>query len=110
MLQEPLLGGVVAGQVGRQDLDGHLALQARVVGRVHHPHAAVAEFGADRVRAEGGAWGEGHGWLTIGQLYPRVNTEVRWLGVASEAARVPAESMVERARERRSLVLRPFTG
>ena len=60
-LQEPLLGRLVAGQVRREELDGHLALPARVLGRVHHPHAAVAEFGADGVRAEGGAWAEGHG-------------------------------------------------
>ena len=59
-LQEPLLGGLVAGQVRREELDGHLALQARVLGRVDDPHAAVAEFGADRVRAEGGTWREGH--------------------------------------------------
>ena len=32
----------------------------RVVGRVDDPHAAVAEFGEDRIRAEGAAWGEGH--------------------------------------------------
>ncbi len=38
-----------------------LALQARVVRGVDDPHAAVAEFGADGVRAEGGAEVEGHG-------------------------------------------------
>ena len=68
LLQEPLLGRLVAGQVRRQELDGDLALQARVVGRVDDPHAAVAEFGADRVRAERGAWREGHGRAG---LYPR---------------------------------------
>ena len=31
-LQEPLLGSVVSGQIGRQDLDGYLAVEARVVG------------------------------------------------------------------------------
>ena len=40
---------------------GHLALQARIAGRVDDPHPAVAEFGEDRIRAEGGTWGEGHG-------------------------------------------------
>ncbi len=60
-LEEPLLGRLVAGQIRRQQLDGHLALQARVEGGVDDPHAAVAEFGADGVRAEGGAWAEGHG-------------------------------------------------
>ncbi len=34
---------------------GDLALQARVLGRVDDPHPAVAEFGADGVRAEGRA-------------------------------------------------------
>ena len=48
-------------RVRREELDGHLALQARVVGRVDDPHPAVAEFGGDRVRAESGARREGHG-------------------------------------------------
>ena len=43
---------------GRQNFDRHLAVQARVVSRVHDAHPAVAELGADRVRAEGGAWAE----------------------------------------------------
>jgi len=46
LLQEPLLRRFVAGQVRREELDRHLALQARVVGRVDDPHATVAEFGA----------------------------------------------------------------
>ena len=48
-----------------QNLNGDLAPQARVPGRVDDAHAAVAEFGAEGVRAEGGAWGEGHGrgWI-----------------------------------------------
>ncbi len=37
LLQEPLLGRLVAGQIGRQDLDRHLAVEARVVGRVDDP-------------------------------------------------------------------------
>ncbi len=61
LLQEPLLGRLVAGQIRREELDGDLALQARVLGRVDDPHAAVAEFGADRIRAERGTWREGHG-------------------------------------------------
>ena len=48
-----------------QDCDRHLAVQARVVGRVDDPHPAVAEFGAEGVRAEGGAWGEGRGTRPI---------------------------------------------
>ena len=42
-LQERLPGRVVAGQIGRQELDRHLAVQARVPGRVHNAHAAVAQ-------------------------------------------------------------------
>ena len=53
LLEEASLRGLVAGQVGRQDLDRHLAVQARVVARVDDPHPAAAELGADRVRAEG---------------------------------------------------------
>ena len=60
-LQEPLLGGVVAGQVRREELDGDLPLEARVLGRVDNPHPAVAEFGEDGVRAELSAWGQRHG-------------------------------------------------
>ena len=45
--------GVVSGQIGRQDFDRHLAVEARIVGRVDDPHAAVAEFAADRVRGRG---------------------------------------------------------
>ncbi len=55
LLEEPLLGRLVAGQVLGEELDGNLALQARVLGGVDDPHAAVAQFGDDRVRAEGGA-------------------------------------------------------
>ena len=36
-------------------------LVARVPFGPDDAHAAVAEFGADRVRAERGAWREGHG-------------------------------------------------
>ncbi len=54
-LQEPLLCRLVAGQVRREELDGDLALQARVLGGVDDPHAAGAEFGEDVVGAESGA-------------------------------------------------------
>ena len=56
-----MLRGGVAGQIGRQDLDRHLAAEARVVRRVDDPHAAVTEFGGDGVRTERGTWGQGHG-------------------------------------------------
>ena len=48
-------------QIRRTDLDRHLAVEARVLGRVDDPYAAVAEFGEDRVRAEDGTRAEGHG-------------------------------------------------
>ena len=60
-LEEPLLGRLVAGQVRREELDGDLALQARILGRVDDAHPAVAEFGADRIRAERGTWSQRHG-------------------------------------------------
>ena len=69
-LQEPLLGRLVAGQLGRQDLDGDLALQPRVLGRVDFAHASCTEFGEDRIRAERGAWAEGHRGLETGRMYP----------------------------------------
>ncbi len=58
LLQEPLLGRLGAGEVRREELDGDLALQPRVMGGVDDAHPAVAQFGEDRIRAEGGAWGE----------------------------------------------------
>ncbi len=60
-LQEPLLGRLVAGQVRREELDGDLALQARVLSGVDDPHPAVTEFGGDRVGTEGGTWSQRHG-------------------------------------------------
>ena len=59
-LEEPLLGRLVAGQARREELDGDLALQARVLSRINDPHAAVAELGSDRIRAERGTWGQRH--------------------------------------------------
>ena len=59
-----LLGRLVASEIGRP-LDGHVALQAWVMGRVDDPHAAVAEFG----RTEGSAWFERHESLRISRLY-----------------------------------------
>ena len=52
LLEKPLFGGVVASQIRREQLDGHLTLETRVLGGVDDAHAAVAEFGGDRVRAE----------------------------------------------------------
>ena len=60
-LEKPLLGHFVAGQVRREELDGDLALQPRVLGRVDDPHPTCAKLSQDRVRAEGGTWGQRHG-------------------------------------------------
>ena len=71
----------MTGQIGRQGLDRHLALQARVLGGVDDPYAAVAQFGADRIRAERGTWSEGHGRGWIIRPYPSVEpgvTAVVW--------------------------------
>ena len=43
---------LVLGEGGRQDLDRHLALQARVGGAIDLAHAALAELGGDLVGAE----------------------------------------------------------
>ena len=60
-----------------QNLDRHLTARPWVVGGVDDPHPAAAEFGEDRIRAEGGAWGEGHGWGLI--IAPREGPRVRSL-------------------------------
>ena len=43
LLEEAGLGLRVAGQLGRQELQRHRALEAEVLGLVDHPHAAAAE-------------------------------------------------------------------
>ena len=46
LLEEVPLRGVVAGQIGREDLGRHLTVEARVVGRVDDHHAVAPELGA----------------------------------------------------------------
>ena len=92
LLEEALLGRLVAGQIGRQDFDRHLTVKARVVGRVDDPHAAVAEFGEDRVRAERGAWGEWHGKAGLHARIPR------W-SAASDGRRVVPDDEVQGVEE-----------
>ncbi len=58
---EPRQGPGVPVQVARQDLDGHEAVQARVPGLVHLPHAPRAQGTDDFVRAQAGAAGQFHG-------------------------------------------------
>ncbi len=59
-LEEPLLGGLVAGQVRRQQLDGDVPIEAWVMGQVDDAHAAAPELGDDGIRTECRARGEGH--------------------------------------------------
>ena len=59
-LQEPLLGGLVAGQIRWQQLNGDLALEAGILREVDDAHAALAQLGPDLVRAERGSGGQGH--------------------------------------------------
>ena len=60
-LKEPLLSGVVFGQIRREELDGDRALEAGVRGLVDDTHPALAELANDPVRPEGGTRGKGHG-------------------------------------------------
>ncbi len=46
---EPLADVLLEGELGRQDLDGHPALQPLVPGAVHHAHAAAADFSLDGI-------------------------------------------------------------
>ena len=50
----------ITGHGGRQDLDRHLSLEARVGGAKHFAHAAFAEFVDDFVGAEARARCERH--------------------------------------------------
>ena len=56
---EPRQALPVFGERRRQDLDRHLALEARVGGAVDLAHAALADLGEDLVGAEAGAGREG---------------------------------------------------
>ena len=49
---EPLQVGRVLDAIGRQHLDGHLALHERVLGEVHLAHAALAQVPQQLVLAE----------------------------------------------------------
>ena len=44
LAHEPLAGGWIGGQLGRQHLDGDDAVELRVVGLENHAHAAAAEY------------------------------------------------------------------
>ena len=44
---EPLKTLLRARKLGWQDLQGYLTLELRVLGAIHHPHPAFAQFGGD---------------------------------------------------------------
>ena len=46
---EPLARRRVVSDLGRQDLDGDVAIQLDIAREVDHPHAASAEFALERV-------------------------------------------------------------
>ena len=52
--------GVISEEV-RQDFEGHIPAKLRVPGPIHLAHAALADEGSHFIRAEAGAWAEGHG-------------------------------------------------
>ena len=56
----------IAGDRGRQHLDGDLALEARVDRSIHLAHAAGTERGDDLVRTEPGAGCECHRGQDLG--------------------------------------------
>jgi hypothetical protein len=53
LLNEPALPLRVGNQLGRQDLEGDLAVQIDVEGTVDDPHAATADLIEDLVMGEG---------------------------------------------------------
>ena len=52
----------IVGEEVREDFEGYIPAELRIVGAVHLSHAALADLGGDFVDAEAGAWAEGHGW------------------------------------------------
>ena len=50
---ESLERGLVLGEVGGQELQRDLAAEARILGLIHHSHAAAAELTGHRVVGNG---------------------------------------------------------
>jgi hypothetical protein len=68
LAQEPGAGLGIVAELGRDDLERHLAAQAGLLGEVDDAHPATADDGLDPVRSELGAearvgTGRGHGWM-----------------------------------------------
>ena len=74
LVLEPGEAAGVGGQVRRQDLDGDVAAEARVVGEVHLAHAPRAELAADLVGTESGPGGKRH-VTTLAQNENRVGAD-----------------------------------
>ena len=68
---EALEAGGVGGHVGGKDLEGNVAVEARVAGAVHLAHPSGADEGVDFVRTEPGAGGKGHGALSYQREHSR---------------------------------------
>jgi hypothetical protein len=52
----------ITRELGRQDLQGNIAIEFRIARAIHLAHSAGAERAGDRVRADAGALRQGHGW------------------------------------------------
>ena len=63
--QQPL--AIADGDVG-QNLDRHVAPEARVLGAIHHAHAALADNSSDLVRAQDRVRLQRHGGIVTGAL------------------------------------------
>ncbi len=48
-----------------QQLQGHVPVEPRASGSIHLSHTAFTDLGDDEIRAEAGAWLQGHGWGTL---------------------------------------------
>jgi len=53
---------ITGGDLARQELDGHLALELGVLSLIHHAHAAFAELGENLVVEDGFA---DHGLIAL---------------------------------------------
>ena len=53
LVDKSLVGVLVAGEIGRQEFQGHVALERGVVSLVDHTHPAFAEFFDDFVMGYG---------------------------------------------------------
>ena len=72
-LAQEALGADDGGQLGAEDLDGHLAVVLEVLGEIDGGHAALAQLALDAVAVgEGGTQGVRHahgapgGWNGLG--------------------------------------------